>query len=350
MAGRICRNERVAKCGQRLNGPQAIVCIGDAGAYVAGVVTCGSVWMCPVCAAKIAEGRRRDVAECLTAHVWNGLYSDIETRDVRGGGDVFMSLMTMPHHARESCAEVKGDVRECWRRMIAGRAWKEARERYGIEGYIRALETTHGANGWHPHIHALFLTRALSEVEEAEFRIWLGERWAAVVERVTGKAVNLAKGFGFERALSISAAGDYVAKWGVDSEISKAAHKVSRKGGRSPWQLLADARDGDHRARMLFAEYATAFKGTRHLTWSVGLRDLYLETPELDDIQLAKQDAPFQGDQQVMVFRRAVWFNIVRAGVIPDVLEAAEAGGRAGILKYLRSVGLALPDDAFVHR
>lgn len=340
MSGRILAGtayKRVAKCGQKLVGPQATVCKGPGGAYVAGVETCGSVWACPSCAAKISEGRRLEVRECLDGHV-------------KAGGDVFMALFTIPHKAMESCLELREAQAAAWRKMIAGAPWQRAKERYGIVGNIRALEVTHGANGYHPHIHALFFTRALSEVEEAELRIWLGDRWATIIERMTGKAVNLAKGFGFQRACSVVEAGDYVAKWGTDSEIAKASSKMSRKGGRSPWQLLADAIDGDHRARMIFREYAVSMKGARHLTWSRGLRDLYVKTPELDDIELAKQDAPFHGDEQVIAFRRFVYFKLIRAGVMPDVLSAAETAGRSGVLSLLRARGLALPEATFYER
>jgi hypothetical protein len=349
MSGRIMaganegKGERVGKCGHRLHGPQAIICVGQAGAYVGGVETCGSVWMCPVCAAKIAEGRRKDLAAVLDAHM-AGVAFIGPMQPGKSPSDVFMALFTIPHRYEESCAALKGFVAGAWRRMIQGKAWKSARVRWDVVGYIRALELTHGANGWHPHIHALFMTRVLTPNEFAEMRVFLGERWAAIVLKMTGKAVNLAKGFGFERACSIQAAGDYVAKWGVDSEIAKAHVKVSRKGGRSPWQLLADASEGDHRARMVFREYASAMKGARHLTWARGLRELYLIEPEKTDEELARMDAPFNGDAQIIEFRRGIWFEIRKAGHLPEILSAAEDAGKPGILKFLRGVGLALPE------
>lgn len=346
MAGRILANtqKRVARCGHTLVGPQAVVCVGDRGGYVAGTETCGSVWACPVCAAKIGEKRRGYVAKALDGHV-------------EAGGAVFMGLFTIPHHAAESCAALRDIVAGSWRRAIQGKAWKSARKEWGIIGYIRALEVTFGKNGWHPHLHVLFLTRELSQAEEGEFRVWLAERWADAVLKFSKskdarhlKTVNTEVGFGLQRAASKSAAGDYVAKWGADSEIAKASSKVSRKGGRSPWQLLADAREGDHQARMAFREYASAMKGARHLTWSNGLFDLYVGEPELTDEEIARQDAPHNGDLQVIAFRRTVWFRLVCAGIVPEVLSAAEEAGRSGVLKLLRARGLALPEAAFVKK
>jgi len=331
MAGRIlsATNERVRKCGHKLVGSEALICIGNGGAYVSGVETCGSVWACPVCAAKIAEGRRADVAQCLDGHVM-------------AGGDVYMSLFTIPHVYSEGCRALRTDIAKAWTSFIQGKAWTKARKRFGIIGYIRALEVTHGGNGWHPHLHCLFLTNRLDQGAQDAMRVWVGERWAGIVERMMGKAVNLAKGFGFQRACNLSAAGDYVVKGNVDSELTKANHKLSKKGGRSPFQLLACAEDGDHLARMLFREYALAFKGARHVTWSLGLRDLYIPERELTDEELAAQLMPNSGDFQVMALHRFTWSKIVRAKLIPELLTAAEQAGRSGIFEFLRGRGLAL--------
>jgi len=345
MAGRILAgtaSKRVGKCGHKLVGPQAIICVGKGGGYVAGVETCGSVWACPVCQAKICEARRQDVRTVLDNHVVG-----IGNLGPQLPGDEFMGLFTIPHTYSETCTELKTGIAAAWKKFLQGKPWERAKARYGVVGLIRALEVTHGGSGWHPHLHVLFLTRVLSESEEADFRIWLGERWAAIIARLTGKRVNLCAGFGFQRACSVANAGEYVAKWGADSEIAKANAKISKRGGRSPLQLLSDARDGDHRARMLFREYALAFKGARHLTWTRGLRDHYTSEPELSDEDLARQDAPHNGDLQVIAFRRLIWFRLVIAGIVPEILSAAEEGGHSGVLKLLRARRLALPETTF---
>jgi hypothetical protein len=331
MAGRILESEgqRVYVCCRRTTGTHATVCKGQNGAYVAGVQTCGSVWACPVCAAKITEGRRLEVRQAIDGHF--------------PVGDIFMGTFTMPHIFTETCADLKGVVALSWRKMLAGEPWKRTKRHFGIVGTIRALELTHGNNGWHPHIHALFFTKVLDESAEIELRLWLGERWARIIERVAKKMgfkdpkiVNIEKGFTFLRAASAGAAGDYVAKWGTDAEIAKASSKVSRKGGRSPWQLLADALEGDHRARMLFREYGIAMFGARHLTWSKGLRALYVSEPEKTDEELANLDKPFNGDEEVISFSRERFAELVRANVMPAILAAAESAGYAGVIQFLR--------------
>ena len=57
--------------------------VGETGAYVYGVMWCGSVWHCPACAAKIAAARREEVRRAVDRH--------------RGAGsDVFMAAFTVP--------------------------------------------------------------------------------------------------------------------------------------------------------------------------------------------------------------------------------------------------------------
>lgn len=341
MAGRILgdRYPRIGRCCRHLVGSQAAIVIGDNGAYMGGVETCGSVWSCPVCAGKIAEGRRQEVERCLDAHD-------------QTGGDVFMAAFTMPHQYADSCSELRAMVSGTWKKLIAGKAWVNAKQRWGVIGLIRALEVTHGKNGWHPHLHVLFLTSHLSDDQQAEFHFWLRDRWIALLEKNTDqvrddktRAAMFTRAVDFRKADNTKTAGGYVAKWGVDSELTKANVKFSKKGGRSPWQLIADAMNGDHHARMLFREYALGFKGARQLTWSKGLRDVYNIEPELSDYELAKRDAFQNGDAVIGVLRRGLWVRVVTRNLLADVLTAAEIAGWSGVLKLLRDNALALPGE-----
>ncbi|MBW5466231.1 Rep protein, partial [Pseudomonas aeruginosa] len=46
-------------------------------------------------------------------------------------------------------------IRNAWRRTTTGRAVKDFRKLLGIKCTIRALEVTHGQNGFQPHLHVL---------------------------------------------------------------------------------------------------------------------------------------------------------------------------------------------------
>jgi hypothetical protein len=80
----------------------------------------------------------------------------------------------------------------------------------------------------------------------------------------------------------------YVSKWGLEHELTKSMHKVGRKGGRTPFDILRDYQSGeqkDENAR-LFREFVAAFHGVRQLVWSPKLKNL-LAVEEITDEEMA---------------------------------------------------------------
>lgn len=255
-------HERVAKCGMPILGTVGIQ-HSDGRAHYNGIIRCGSVWNCPVCAAAISETRRQEVQEAIAEH---------EKR----GGSVWMGTFTIPHNRDQHAAPLRSILANTWRSVIRGAPWKRLAARAGFCGYIKALELTHGSeNGWHPHLHVLFfLDESASEGTAQLFGCELFERWSARISKAGLGECN-PEVFRFERARTSKIAGDYVAKWGADREMTAGHRKTAKGGGRSPWQILDGISRGSKRDIMLFREYAAAFKGARQLTWSRGLRENY---------------------------------------------------------------------------
>jgi hypothetical protein len=326
--------ERVAGCGRKLVGSRATLVIrGEGAASWSGIETCGSVWLCAVCAAKVAEARRAEVEWICDQHAATG-------------GAVYMATLTIPHTAFQSARELRDGVANAFRKFQAGAPWKRAREHIGCVGTIRALEVTHGRKGWHPHLHVLIFGRDLSPDDEEAFGFWMFDRWAAMVAR-GGLGECSPQAFEMHRCTRSADAGKYVAKWGCDSEIAKAGTKTARGENSSPWGLLLTANEGHSGARDLFAEYAMAMKGSRHLTWSKGLRELYGLGPEKTDEELAAAEQPFDGAKVLGTIEAPVWRKIVARGLVVESLEAAERGGWPAVLVLLRMRGIhiAAVDD-----
>ena len=99
-------------------------------------------WTCPVCAAKISERRRHEVAYAM---------KQAEVLGLR----VVLVTLTVPHALGDDVAYIVDRMSSAWTRLWQGRRGQELRLTLGIWGHIRALEVTHGANGFHPHFHAL---------------------------------------------------------------------------------------------------------------------------------------------------------------------------------------------------
>lgn len=319
-SGRILPHERVAKCGQKAIGSRVTLHSHGGNAHFGGIETCSSVWACPVCAAKITEGRKTDVEAVLKAHS-------------EAGGTAFMATLTIPHHRFQKAKELRDTVTQAWRKVKAGKAWIKAREQYRWLGDIRALEITHGDNGWHPHLHILFLFEpGTTEADFYGFGEWLYRAWSNAVCRL-GMGLCSRGAFTFEKADYQKGAADYVSKWGAAMELTK-GHIKKGRGGRTPWQILGDFSDaGKSRDRELFREYALAFKGARQLTWSRGIRDRYLSVSEVTDDELANE--PQIQETHTATLDRGIFDAIVSKRITAHVLAAQETSGLDGVLKAL---------------
>lgn len=326
-AGRVLGPDwRVKDCGQKALGDNVTLHHHDGHSHFSGIETCGSIWTCPVCAAKITEGRRQDLDALLRAHR-------------EAGGTAYMATFTIPHHRFQKCKDLRKAVSEAWRKVKSGKPWIRAREGHGWMGDVRALEITHGANGWHPHLHVLIFFKPGTPKETMfSFGGWLFDAWASAIGRL-GMGNCSKSAFTFDVVNADDGAADYVGKWGAALELTKAHTKQGRNGGRTPWQILGDISGTQNSAdERLFREYARAFKGARQLTWSREIRKLYLSAPEMADDELA--ECPDSPETQTGTLTKDLFRVIVSKGKTADVLAAQEAHGLDGVLQALTQLGI----------
>lgn len=80
------------------------------GAGYAGLSTCGSVWACPCCPAKIASRRAEELADVMAAvH--------------RSGGCAYLVTYTMRHHQGRRLTTLWDAVSAAWGAVTSGKAW-----------------------------------------------------------------------------------------------------------------------------------------------------------------------------------------------------------------------------------
>jgi hypothetical protein len=192
-----------------------------------GLMTCGSPWICPVCAPTLAEQRGEALAKTL--EYFHGM-----------GFRIVHAVLTVRHTRGEALADVFKALADAWRRMGKSRAF---RPYWSGLGYARAIEITFGKNGWHPHIHLALIVppeRDLYALREALWEAWSG----AVLE--VGWAPSDRNAYFYdivENATDVSEVAHYVAKttnWGIGAEITGGVRKKSTEG-LVPFQLLAAA-------------------------------------------------------------------------------------------------------------
>lgn len=333
LAGKILPRERVSKCGHSALGPNVTVHQTAAGLHFGGLETCGSVWHCPVCAAKIAEGRRKELETLMKAHA-------------AGGGDVYMMTLTVPHHRYQSCKELRTAVSATWRKVKQGSPWMKARKRCKYLGDVRALEVTHGGNGWHPHLHVLLFFKPSASTDEQEYLgEWFFERWARFVERA-GFGRCSRNAFTYDHVHGADGAAQYVSKWGVIATFELThSHLKNGRAGRTPWQILADCKRGSRSDKALFREYAKAFKGARQLTWTRGLRETYELEEEAPEETLAEE--PSQPETHVATIDKDVWKAMRQAGltVAGQMVSVGEGNAADAFRAFLERNGIAVQID-----
>lgn len=295
MCGRVIRQDDSK--GSGTSGPGVTVkrsWDGSSAGY-GNLLTCGSVWACPRCAAVIASKRSEELGNAIRAA--HG-----------AGATCYLLTLTMRHRRRDALSDLWSGLSAAWRKTFGVTAWtgdngytrKDGTlrlprlgdaERFGVAGLCRAVEVTHGDNGWHLHAHVLVVTTDglgvglrddWEEVLRAKLdysasvrhrlpdREWFGhnafastiwERWANGLEKV-GLEAPTSIGVDVRRINDggEEVVGKYLAKATYDAAkkagMEIAAGVVSKEGkalnsraarNRTPFEILGDLADGEKR-------------------------------------------------------------------------------------------------------
>lgn len=246
-------------------------------AHYSGLMVCGSVWTCPVCAQKISERRRIELVQAVAK--WHKM-----------GGYVHLLTLTVPHYSNDALKPLLSRFSNARRKMMNRKSWKNWKAENGLAGTVRALEVTHGSNGWHVHTHELLFTREplpdLDQVQADLLKMWQSAAVSAGLPEPNEHGLDLRNG---------DYAAAYAGKWGLEHELTKSNVKKGRHGSKTPWDLLRSVfaaglgTEESIEDSELFQNYAKAFKGKRQLVWTRDLRRLLNIEEEKTDQELAEQ-------------------------------------------------------------
>lgn len=380
---------RVVTCGLKVNNSQGVgVRLTEGTAGFSGLSLCGSVWACPVCASKIAAQRADELGDVLA---W-----------ARGEGYVLaMVTLTVQHQRSDKLAAAWDAVADGWAAVTSGskwtsespekyaerlaewrlrgqkadadlaaglrvrdggqrapKGWKQGiepvrrigdMERFGVVGWARVTEHTHGQNGWHPHLHVPMILKRTKNVAavarklgEAMFGRWQHGVQAAGFDswRDSGGldvTVTHAAQKKLAEYLTKSADAASVVKAGVGKKARELAreatmghNKRSRSvKGRTPFQIAADAiATGDADDVALWSEWVEASTGRRQWGWSAGLRELAgLAAEAASDEDIAGEEIGTEADTVLILPARSWWRVAERSWELLDVVEVG--GGQA---------------------
>jgi len=392
----VPKDDKFLACGRRQR-----VQFGDVGlrldggkAGLSGLQTCGSGWVCPVCSGKIQAARGEELGKVLA---W-----------ARGQQHTLaMITLTVRHSRTQSLKSVWGAVSDGWAKVTAGQGsqwwgsesvedfterenrWDEARqlalegkgrfprggranirpvrrvgdrEARGVVGWARAVEVTHGLNGWHVHVHAVVVLKGARDEAEANayalgasmFRRWEGglALTGFTAEVLRDQDGNPTGGLHVSvREAAAKSLADYLAKDGFASDdsaekirasVAKAGRKLGmeatlgdakfgKRGGRTPFQVLHDMDPDEPGADLaIWREWVEESAGKLALTWSRGFRDLAELEAEKSDEEIAAEE---MGGADVLLIPHRGW-HLVRDRKA-ELLDAAEAGGVPAVIEFL---------------
>lgn len=321
---RVTTVDRLKKCGHTPIDKGGVVVrstFTNAGprAGYSGLSTCGSVWSCPVCSAKISAQRSEDIKQVLkTAQ--------------RRGYSVAMVTLTVRHHKGHTLKEVWDAVACGWKSVTTGSGWLADQLRFKIQGWVKAVEVTHGSNGWHVHVHTLVIFKG-QELEANLLGARIFKRWQKglskkgfTAEVAHGLDVGFAKGGDSAGKLST-----YLAKTGdmLAQEAALGQFKEARNGNRTPFQIALSFFDtGDMADLALWHEWEKFSHGRRQMGWSKGLREwAQLEESEKSDEEIASEEIGSSDDDLVLLPGDS-WRDVRARNLEARVLEMAEKFGK----------------------
>jgi hypothetical protein len=298
------------------------------------LITCASVWNCPVCSARISERRRELLAAAVEA--WEAQ-----------GGTVVLSSYTFSHRRSDALSDTLPGFLDAQRWMTGHRPYKRVLEAFGIIGAIKALEVTWGShNGWHPHAHVLLFLPPGVDVAALEAALYLV--WSAAAKRC---GLTMSREHGLKVQATYGSVAEYVAKWGhqparrpwatpdeMTKGHSKRGHRAELAGsGYSPFDLLRWLIDtGESQPAGLFRQYAAAFKRRRQLTWSPGLAELLGVAEQADKSDEELADEIREESLLLAQVGREGWRAVRLLNQRGQLLEVARSGDSAQLGAFVR--------------
>jgi len=145
MSGKLV--PRVSYCGQRTinkNSTFVNAVKGEKGSiYYENMQRCGSVWFCPICMFKLMKGRSED------------LYEQLQSYKKKNKLILFVTF-TIQHKKSDRLEYLHETLLGAFNFANKHGSWIKEKKKIPIE-YLRTLEVLYGRNGWHPHLHSVFI-------------------------------------------------------------------------------------------------------------------------------------------------------------------------------------------------
>jgi hypothetical protein len=269
----ISGSERLKKCRAVSFGRVTLSLVGNH-VIQSGLTTCGSVWTCPVCSAKILTHRKYEVDDAITAWANQGGYFILET-------------LTLCHRLGDTVAKQRDALRVGWEAITHG-SFSENHKKVGQVGYLKVAEVTYGKNGFHVHFHVLrFMKGNLSKVAENKWMTKIFNKWQKSIA-ASGFKTPQESGHHYERVYDHEHLKGYFTKGFDNPGTNESTSKSS-----SVWGVLTEAiANPKSKHTFIWRTWESQSKGMRQMTWSRNLRQSLGLHKELEDEEIIGLPAP----------------------------------------------------------
>jgi len=283
---------------------------GDA--YFTGIITCKSIWTCPVCASRIICERIAQLKDAL-----------------RSGYKTVMVTVTLRHDRSDHLGDLLRSLKDAIRKLKSGRWWSNYKDRFGVVAYVSSYEITWSdVNGWHPHAHILLFLET-DKVDPDLMWTDFVTRYVDLVNQLGGYASR-------NHSVDVSRGDDQVSDYllkhvTVDDRLALEMSSTDTKDGRGKhsktfWDLVFLSRYFDY-AVDLVKEYADATYRLQSMIWSRGAKDfLGVSDPKDDD-----------DGQLVAIITRPVW-EVIRTHAMQDYVLSLAVIGDDQVKDFLGSL------------
>ena len=255
--------ERLKKCRAVPFGRVTLSLVGNR-VIQCGLTTCGSVWTCPVCSAKILTHRKHAVDEAITAWANQGGYFILET-------------LTLSHRLGDTIRDQRDALKLGWEAISHG-SFSENHKKAGQVGYLKVTDVTYGKNGFHLHLHVLrFMKGNLPEASASKWMTKIFRKWQKSISSAGFKSPK-ESGHHFERVYDHQRLKGYFTK-GFDNPGTTESNSV--------WNVLTAAiANPKSTSTFIWRSWESESQGMRQMTWSRNLRKSLGLGQALDDEEI----------------------------------------------------------------
>jgi hypothetical protein len=243
------------------------------------------------------------------------LYQQLKIYKDAGKTVLFVTL-TLQHHQGERLEYLHTKLLSAFSFANSHRSWIEAKKKIPAE-YLRALEVLNGNNGWHPHLHCVFVgndeivdtIKIFTNLYE-KYLISIGKlvnEHTSVVDKWNGKLEDLT---------------EYMCKGMIEEEITGGNLKKSGNG-KNFFELIDDNNDA------ATDEYIKVMKGKRQYHHS---KNFFRDVRVKSDKEIIKDD---KIENVLFTIPVKVYADINSKGIALHLLNEYEYGGIARAVTLL---------------